>query len=150
MSTARETSLAKWPGIGSDVARSPDFTIRRHPNLRSLPRLHHRPSLREVAASSICSEGAEGRSRMRSGRAAVERTANERGTKLNRCSILLIALGIFVAGCDDPPLAPTYEADFYECGEEQTLFVCAVGTGPPRDDCEANGSGSTTTEPITC
>ena len=62
--------------------------------------------------------------------------------------IAIACTALLLAGCDD--LAPTYEADFYECGEENTLFICAVGTGPPRTDCEATGSGSTTTEPITC
>ena len=66
-------------------------------------------------------------------------------------TIKLILLVLILAGCDDLA-APTYQADFYECGEppNDVLFTCATGTGPPRQDCTAVGSGSTTTEPITC
>ena len=65
-------------------------------------------------------------------------------------TIKLILLVLILAGCED--LAPTYQADFYECGEppNDVLFTCAVGSGPPRADCTDVGSGSTTTEPITC
>jgi len=71
-------------------------------------------------------------------------------------AVLIIAL---VLGCDVPPsdgggpmIAISYDADFYTCGEppDDVLFTCRVGTGPPRQDCVANGSGTTTTAPITC
>ena len=73
-----------------------------------------------------------------------------------RILIVLMLLGLF--GCNAPPIdggrdiAISYQADFYTCGEppNDVLFTCQVGTGPPRQDCTANGSGTTTTAPILC
>jgi len=68
--------------------------------------------------------------------------------------ILLAASFALLTGCDDPApaLGVDYQADFFVCGEppDDILFTCVVGTGPPRQDCTANGSGTTQTAPITC
>ncbi len=73
--------------------------------------------------------------------------------------ILMALLLLGLLGCDVPPIdgggpeiAISYQADFYTCGEppNDVLFTCQVGTGPPRADCVANGSGTTTTAPILC
>ena len=78
---------------------------------------------------------------------------------MNTRSMLLILMAVFLAGCDlfdggSGGTAPgvDYQADFYTCGEppNDVLFTCVVGTGPPRQDCTANGSGTTQTPPITC
>jgi len=69
----------------------------------------------------------------------------------------LMVLGLFA--CDVPPIngggrdiAISYQADFYTCGEppNDVLYYCVVGTGPPRQDCVANGTGSTATVPGIC
>ena len=75
------------------------------------------------------------------------------------CIFLLAMLVLaIITACDVPPsdggptIAIEYQADFYTCGEppDDTLFTCRTGTGPPRTDCTANGSGTTTIVPMTC
>lgn len=76
------------------------------------------------------------------------------GLKVVGAFILLAIVAVGVGQCmqKDEPLAVDYDADFYTCGEppNDTLFYCVPGTGPPREDCVANGSGTTQTAPITC
>ncbi len=71
-----------------------------------------------------------------------------------RILIALLLLGLIACNgpAPDREIAISYQADFYTCGEppNDVLFVCQVGTGPPRQDCTANGSGTTTTAPILC
>ena len=64
-------------------------------------------------------------------------------------SLAVVALLVALGGCAK---VKTYEADFYQCGEppDDTLFYCRPGTGPPRSDCTAVGSGRTEVAPITC
>lgn len=40
--------------------------------------------------------------------------------------------------------APGQQADFYECGPDKTLCICAPGAKPKRDDCKFVGTGITT------
>ena len=87
--------------------------------------------------------------------------------KLNKADRAIIFMAVVVSavvifllfGCDVPPsdgggpmIAIQYDADFYTCGEppNDVLFTCSVGTGPPRPDCVANGSGTTTIAPLIC
>ena len=61
--------------------------------------------------------------------------------------LFVVVSTLVLVGCG----AALEDADFYECGPNNTLVVCKVGTGPPAgQDCRSVGSGQTTIAPKAC